>query len=166
MRPIEVSTDIALPPRDAWDVMWSNGGAPRFLAEMHELGYWRDVTAVEDYEVRDGLPRYRMTRKFGPLPPISMATVYDVFEPPRRAVNRPVGSPLQGDFVATYEPTAQGTRVTWRWGITSPNPVLALLLRVLRPVLVRALQQDLREYGRAAVQRRTQWPEEGAGPRR
>ncbi len=153
MRPIEVSTYAPVPPSDAWDFMWADGGAPRFLADMHELGYWRDVTAVERYEVRaDGTPAYRMTRKFGRLPPVSMDTVYDAFERPRRAVNRPVGSPLRGDFVATWQPTTQGTGITWRWDLGSPHPVVRLLLRVLRPFFVRSLQRNLDEYARATTQ--------------
>jgi hypothetical protein len=155
VRPVEVSTEIPLPPGDAWDFMWGDGGPPRFLADMHGLGYWRDVTAVEEYEMRaDGTPRYRMTRKFGPLPPVSMMTEYDVFEPPRRAVNRPLNTPLRGDFIATYEPTGQGTRITWRWEVEPANPVMNLLLPVLRPFLVRSMQRNLDDYARAATQRR------------
>jgi hypothetical protein len=102
MRPVEVSTQVPLPPGDAWDFMCGDGGPPRFLADMHGLGYRRDVTAVEEYEMRaDGTPRYRMTRKFGPLPPVSMVSEYDVFERPRRTVNRALDTPLRGDFIAT-----------------------------------------------------------------
>ncbi len=155
MRPVEVSTEVPMRPDEVWDFMWGDGGPPRFLADMHALGYWRDVTSVEEYEMRaDGTPRYRMTRKFGPLPPVSMATEYDVFERPRRAVNHAVNTPLRGDFIATYEPTAQGTRITWRWEVGAANPVIDVLLRVLRPYLVRSLQRNLDDYGRAAAQRR------------
>jgi hypothetical protein len=148
-------TDVALLPGDAWNFMWEDGGPPRFLADMHDLGYWRDVTAVEDYEIRaDRTPRYRMKRKFGPFPPVSMISEYDVFEPPRRTVNHTLNTPLRGDFVATYEPTAQGTRITWRWEVGSANRVISLLLQVLRPFLVRSLQRNLDDYARGATQKR------------
>lgn len=155
MRPVEVSTEVALPPGHLWDFMWADGGPPRFLAEMHELGYWRDVTSVEDYEIRpDGTPRYRMARTSGPLPAMSMTSDYVVFERPRRTVNRVVDTPLRGDFVATYEPTEAGTKVTWRWDVSAKNPVLSALVRALRPYLARSLQANLDEYGRAARQAR------------
>ena len=156
MRPIEVSTKVRLPPGDVWDFMWGDGGPPRFLADMHALGYWRDVTKAEDYEVgADGMPRYRMTRTFGRLPPVSMATEYTEFERPRRAVNHALNTPLRGDFIATYEPTGEGTTITWRWEVASPNPVINRLVPVLRPFLVRSLQRNLDEYARAATQQRT-----------
>ena len=155
MRPVQVSTEIALPPGDVWDFMWGHGGPPRFLADMHRLGYWRDVTAVEEFEMRaDGTPRYRMSRKFGPFPPVSMTSVYDLFERPSRAVNHVADTPLRGDFVATYEPTRDGTRITWRWEVGAANPVLNALLRLLRPYLVRSLQENLDQYGMAVTQTR------------
>lgn len=155
MRPVEVSAEVAVPPGDAWDFMWADGGPPRFLADMHRRGYWRDVTAVEDFEMRpDGTPRYRMSRKLGPLPPVTMTSEYDVFEPPRRAVNHVVDTPLHGDFVATYEPALRGTRVTWSWDVGAANPLLNVVLRALRPLLVRSLQKDLDQYAEAASQPR------------
>ncbi len=155
MRPVEVSTEVPLPPDEVWDFMWGDGGPPRFIADMHDLGYWRDVTAFDDYEMRaDGTPRYRMTRKFGPLPPVRMATEYDVFEPGRRAVNHPLDGPVRGDFIATYEPTGRGTRITWRWEVSSANRVIRRLLPVLRPFLVRSLQRNLDDYARAATHKR------------
>ncbi len=155
MRPLEVSVEVSLPPEEVWDFMWGDGGPPRFLADMHALGYWRDVTSVEEYEMRaDGTPRYRMTRKFGPLPPVSMATEYDVFERPGRAVNRPLNGPLRGDFIATNEPTGRGTRITWRWEVESANPVIRRLLPVLRPFLVRSLQRNLDDLAGAATRKR------------
>jgi uncharacterized protein YndB with AHSA1/START domain len=156
MRPVEVSAEIALPPARVWDFLWGDGGPPRFLAEMHRLGYWRDVTRFEDYEVRpDGTPRYRMSRKFGPLPTVSMRTEYDVFDRPNRAVNRPVDGPLRGDFVVTYEPIREGTRITWRWDVSATNPLLNGLLRAVRPFMTRSLQRDLNEYVKAATRTRT-----------
>lgn len=155
MLPVEVSTDLALAPVEAWDFAWGDGGPPRFLADMHRLGLWLDVTAVDEYEMRpDGTPRYRMSRKFGPLPAISMRTEYTVFDRPRRAVNHAVDTPLRGDFIATYEPSATGTRITWRWEVQATNPVLDLLLTPLRPLLVRSLQRNLDEYARGAAQLR------------
>ena len=152
MRPVEVTAEVALPPGDVWDFMWADGGPPRFLADMHSLGYWRDVTRFEDYEMRpDGTPRYRMSRKFGPLPPVRMRTEYDVFDRPRRAVNHAVDTPLRGDFVATYEPTRVGTRITWRWDVRAANPLLNVPLRALRPFLTRSLQGNLDEYVKAAT---------------
>lgn len=133
--------------------MWGDEGPPRFLADMHRLGCWRDVTAVEDYEMRpDGLPRYRMSRKLGPLlPAVSMTSEYSEFDRPRRAVNHAVDTPLRGDFVATYEPIRRGTRITWHWEVQAENPLVNALLMPLRPLLVRSLQRNLHEYGTAVA---------------
>lgn len=102
MRAVEASTEVPSTPGDVWDFMWAEGGPPRFLADMHRLGYWRDVTAVDQYELRaDGTPRYRMSRRLGPgLPAVGMTSVYDVFERPSRAVNHVVDTPS----VATSSP--------------------------------------------------------------
>lgn len=155
MRPVEVSTEVPLSPAQAWDFLWADGGPPRFLDDMHRLGYWRDVTALEDYEIRpDGTPQYRMSRKFGPLPAVSMRTEYSQFDRPNRAVNHALDTPLRGDFIASYEPTPAGTRMTWRWEVKSENPVLNAALRPLRPFLVRSLQRNLNEYGKAAARAR------------
>ena len=152
MRPVEVSTEVPLPPARVWDFLWADGGPPRFLADMHRLGYWRDVTAFDEYEVRpDGNPRYRMLRKFGPFPAFGMRTEYTRLDRPSRAVNHAVDTPLRGDFVASYEPTPTGTRMTWRWEVRAENVFLDAALRPLRPFLVRSLQQNLDEYGQAAV---------------
>jgi hypothetical protein len=153
VRPVEVSTEVSLTPAQVWDYMWGDGGPPRFLADMHRLGYWRDVTAFDEFEIRpDGMPRYRMSRKFGPLPAVGMHSEYSEFERPVRSVSHALNTPLRGDFIATHEPTPAGTRVTWRWEVRAENPALDALLRPLRPFLVRSLQQNLDEYGRAAVQ--------------
>jgi hypothetical protein len=156
MRPVEVSTEVPLAPAQVWDFLWGDGGPPRFLADMHRLGYWRDVTAFDEYEVRpDGTPRYRMSRKFGPLPAVSMRSEYSQFDRPSRAVSHAMNTPLRGDFIATYEPTHAGTRMTWRWEVKAENPALNALLRPLRAFLVRSLQQNLDEYGKAAVRARS-----------
>lgn len=156
MRPVEVSTEVPLAPAEVWDFLWGDGGPPRFLADMHRLGYWRDVTAFDEYEIRpDGAPCYRMARKFGPLPAVRMRSEYTEFERPSRAVSHAANTPLRGDFIAVYEPTQAGTRMTWRWEVRADNRVLNALLRPLRPVLVRSLQQNVDEYGEAAVRAHT-----------
>lgn len=96
------------------------------------------MTAVDGFKLNsDGLPRYRMSRKLGPLlPAVTMTSVYTKFERPNRAVNHVVDTPLRGDFVATYDQTPTGTRITWRWEIGAENSVVNALLALLRPVLV------------------------------
>lgn len=156
MRPIQVSAEVPLPQDTAWDVMWGDGGPPRFLDDMHRLGYWRDVDAIEDYRVGpDGMPSYRLVRKFGPLPAVRMTSEYDVFDPPRRAVNHAVDTPFRGDFTASYEPTGNGTRITWRWEVGASNPVLGVVMRAARPYLARSLQRNLDEYAKGACAARS-----------
>jgi hypothetical protein len=152
VRPVEVSTEVRLPPEQVWDFMWADGGPPRFLADMHRLGYWRDVTGLDDYDLpAGGMPKYRMSRRFGPLPPVRMRTEYTEFERPSRAVNHALDTPLKGDFVVTNEPVPAGTRITWRWDVRAESPLLDALLRPLHPFLVRALRKNLDEYARAAT---------------
>jgi hypothetical protein len=67
-------------------------------------------------------------------------------------VNHAVNTPLRGDFIATYEPIREGTKLTWRWEVRAENRVLNALVTALRPFLIRSLQANLNEYGKAAPQ--------------
>ncbi len=109
---------------------------------------------LQDYEVRaDGTPRYRMVQKIGPLPPMSWVSEYEVFDRPRRHVNQTLESPLGGKFYGTSEPTAEGTRVTWRRDIEPQSLLIRSLLPMLRPVLAWSLQRDLNAWTKAAADR-------------
>ena len=153
MQPVEASVVVPLSPEEAWDFLWDD---PRRAVE-----HFDDIVAVEDYQVRaDGTPRYRMVRKFGPLPPMSFISDYFVFERPHRHVNRTIESPFGGNFYGTYEPTAGGTRVSWRWEIEPQNTLVGLLLPVMRPLLAWSLQRDLDTYAKAATTPQGTQPQE------
>ena len=147
MTTVEASAIVPLGPEAAWDFLFAD---PRRAVEHLD-----EVVAVEDYEVRaDGTPRYRMVRRFGPLPPVSMVSDYYVFERPHRAVNRVLDSPLGGNFTVTYEPVPEGTRMRWSWDVEPRSGVLGLLLPLLRPLMARSLQRDVRTVARAAARAR------------
>lgn len=81
MRTVEASADVPLSPEETWDFFWED---PRQTAK-----YLASSATLQDYEIRpDGTPRYRMVQKLGPLPPVSSVSEYDVFDRPRRHVNR------------------------------------------------------------------------------
>ena len=109
------------------------------------------MAAVENYQMRpDGTPRYTMVAKFGPFP-MRVISDYSVYEPPRRTVNRVLDSPLGGTAYFTFEPVAGGTRVTQRWEVEPQNPLVGLLLPVMRPLLAWSMQRDLDTLARAAT---------------
>ncbi len=146
MRSVEASAVVPLSPEETWDFFWED---PARTAE-----YLASSVTLEDYEVRaDGTPRYRMVQRIGPFPPMSWVSEYEVFDRPRRHVNRTLESPLSGTFHGTFEPTAEGTRVTWRWDIEPQNLLIRSLLPVLRPVLAWSLQRDLNAWTKAAADR-------------
>ncbi len=91
-----------------------------------------------------------MVRKFGPLT-MSFISDYYVFERPHRHVNRTLESPFGGNFYGTYEPTAGGTQVRYRWEIEPQNTLVGLLLPVMRPLLAWSLQRDLNTYAKKAA---------------
>ena len=143
MQPVEASVVVPLSPEQTWDFLWDD---PRRAVE-----HFDDIVAVEGYQVRDdGTPRYRMVRKFGPLT-MSFISDYYVFERPHRHVNRTLESPFGGNFYGTYEPTAGGIRVTWRWEIEPQNTLVGLLLPAMRPLLAWSLQRDLDTYAKKAA---------------
>jgi hypothetical protein len=128
VRSAEASLVIPVDPERAWDFFWQD--------PARTATYFASSVALQDYELRaDGTPRYPMVQKPGPLPAISWVAEYDVFDRPRRHVNRTLEFPLGGPFYGTYEPTAEGTRVTRRWDIEPQNGLTRSLLPVLRPVL-------------------------------
>jgi uncharacterized protein YndB with AHSA1/START domain len=149
MRPVEASVVVPFSPEKTWDFLFED--------PWRVIGLIDNIVAVEDYEMRaDGTPRYRMVRKFGHFPPMSFVSDYHVFERPRRHVNRILESPLGGNFSGTYEPTAGGTRVTWRWDIESRSFLIRALWPLMRPLLTRSLQQDLNTYAKAAAGRQAE----------
>lgn len=146
MRSVEVPVVVPRTPEETWDFFWED---PREVAK-----YSATSVTLEDYEMRaDGTPRYRMVQRLGPLPPISWVSEYELFDRPRRHVNRTLETPLGGKLRGTYESTANGTRVTWRWDTSPQNPLIRLLLPVLRPVFTWSLQRDLHAWTKAAVDR-------------
>ncbi len=148
MRSVQASAVVPLTPEKTWDFFWED--------PLRTATYFASSVTLEDYEVRaDGTPRYRMVQRIGPLPPISWVSDFQVFDRPRQHVNRILQFPLGGEFHGTFEPTAEGTRVTWRWDIEPHNLLIRLLLPValLRPVLARSLQRDLNAWTKAAADR-------------
>ncbi len=146
MRSVEASAVVPLSPEKTWDFFWED--------PLQTATYLASSVTLQDYEVRaDGTPRYRMVQKIGPLPPMSWVSEYEVFDRPRRHVNQTLESPLGGKFYGTFEPTAEGTRVTWRWDIEPQNLLIRSLLPMLRPVLAWSLQRDLNAWTKAAADR-------------
>ncbi len=143
MGSVEASVVVPLSPEETWDFFWED---PPQTAK-----YLASSVTLEDYEVRaDGTPRYQVVQKIGPLPLMSWVSDYEVFDRPRQHVNRILESPLGGKFYGTFEPTAEGTRVTWRWDIEPQNLLTRFLLPMLRPVLAWSLQRDLNAWTKAA----------------
>ena len=145
MRSVEASVVVPLSPETTWDFFWKD---PRETAR-----YLASSVTLEDYEIRpDGTPRYRMVQRIGRLPAMSWVSDYEVFDRPRRHVNQTLESPLGGRFYGTFEPTAEGTRVTWRWDVEPQNRLIRALLPLLRPVLAWSLQRDLNAWTKAAAE--------------
>jgi hypothetical protein len=142
MQVVEASVVVPLSPEETWSFIWDD---PRRAVE-----HFDDIIAVEDFQMRDdGTPLYRMVRKFGPLT-MSFISDYYIFERPHQHINRTHESPLGGNFYGTYEPTAEGTRVMWRWEVEPQNALVGLLLPVMRPLLAWSLQRDLDTLARKA----------------
>jgi len=143
MQVAEASAVIPLSPEETWDIFFGN--QLRLAVEL--MPY---VAAVQDYQMRpDGTPRYKMVSKFGPAT-MSFVSDYSVYEPPHRAVNRVLDSPLGGTFYATFEPVVGGTRVNQRWEIEPQNPLVGRLLPVMRLLLAWMMQRDLNTHAKAA----------------
>jgi hypothetical protein len=141
MRAIEVSAHVPLGLEPTWQLFF--GDQLRTYAALSDA-----TIAVEDYELRpDGTPRYRMVQKTG-----TFTSDYSVFDAPYRTVNQVLDSPFGGTYRITHEPAGSGTRVIHRWEISARNPVLRLLLPVLRPLLARAIRADLELVARRAAQ--------------
>jgi hypothetical protein len=141
MKVVKASAVIPLSPEETWDLVFSD------MQRAVELV--PDIVSVEDFQIRDdGTPRYRMVRKAGPFT-MSFVSDYFVFERPHRHVNRTLESPFGGTFYGTYEPTAGGTRVHWRWEIEPQNALVGRLLPVMRPLLAWSLQRDLNAAAKA-----------------
>ncbi len=136
MQVVEGSAVMPLSQEETWDSFF--GDQMRRLVELHPT-----VAAVEDYQMRpDGTPRYTMVAKFGPFP-MRVISDYSVYEPPHRTVNRVLESPLGGTAYFTFEPVAEATRVTQRFEVEPQNPLVGLLLPVMRPLLAWSMQRDL-----------------------
>ncbi len=141
MRPIEVSTHVPFGLEPTWNLFF--GDQLRTYASLSDA-----TIAIEDYQLRpDGTPRYRMVQKTG-----TFTSDYSVFEAPHRTVNQVLDSPFGGTYRIIHEPSGDGTRVTHRWEITARNPVLRLLLPLLRPMLARSIRTDLQLVARRATQ--------------
>ncbi|MFD2091322.1 SRPBCC family protein [Blastococcus deserti] len=146
MQSVEASAMVPLSPEKTWDFFWED---PQRTAT-----YLASSVTLEDFEIRaDGTPRYRMVQRIGPLPRISWVSDYEVFDRPRQHVNKTLESPLGGRFYGTFEPTAGGTKVTWRWDVEPQNLLVRSLLPVLRPVLAWSLRRDLNAWTKAAADR-------------
>lgn len=142
MQTVEASTVFPLGQEETWDFL--TGDQLRRLVALSD-----SIVAVEDYQMRsDGTPRYRMVQKAGPFT-ISFVSDYSVYDRPHRTVNRTLDSPLGGTFYSTFDSVPEGTRVSMRWEVEPQNPLVGVLLPVLRPLLSRSLQRDLETLAKA-----------------
>jgi Polyketide cyclase / dehydrase and lipid transport len=146
MKVVEASAVIPLSPEEVWDFAFGDQ-LQRFVEAVDNIIF------VEDFQMRaDGIPRYRMVRKVGPL---TMSTIsdYSVFERPYRTVSRALNpdAPFGGTFYTTSEPVAGGTRVSFRMEVEPQNALASVMLPVIRPLFARQLQQDLDDLVKAAT---------------
>ena len=148
MQVVEASAIIPLDLEETWDMLFGD--------QMQRVVKLLDgVVAVEDYQMRaDGTPRYRMARKVGPFTTRATSD-YSVYGRPYQSVSQALDKPFGGTFDTTHEPVAGGTRLSFRWELEPQNSLVGLLLPVMRPLLVRQLQQDLDDLAKAATPKGT-----------
>ena len=97
----------------------------------------------------DGTPRYTMANRVGPAT-VRHTADFTVYERPHRSVNRVLDSPFGGTLYGTYESVSGGTQVKWRWEVEPQNPLVGLLLPLMRPLLARSMQHDLEALAKGA----------------
>lgn len=120
---------------DAWEAF--NGD------EMQNLVRFSDsVAEVRDYRMRDdGTPEYVMVNQAGPMK-VSHRSSYVVYEPPYRAVDEVLESPLGGRFYLELESVEGGTRISNRWDVV-PNGLMRFVFPLLRSKMAQDFQADL-----------------------
>jgi hypothetical protein len=132
---VERSALVPLPPDEAWEAFFGEG-----LQNWVALS--SSVVAVRDYRVRDdGTPEYVMVNRMGPMR-ASHRSDYVLYDPPRRAEDDTLDSPLGGRWVTLHEAAEGGTRVTHRWNV-EPAGVMKVLFPLMRPLFQRNFQRDL-----------------------
>lgn len=140
---VEASVVVPLSPEETWDFL--TGDQMRRAVELFSI-----AVAIENYQMRpDGTPRYTMVSKVGPFTMRGISD-YFIYERPHRTANRILDNPLGGTFYVTFEPVPEGTRTSLRWEIEPQNPLVGILLPVLRPLLARQLQRDLDAFAKLA----------------
>lgn len=132
---VERSAIVPLPPEEAWEAFFGD-----------ELQNWvrlsPSVAEVRDYRMReDGTPEYVMVNQMGPMR-ASHRSDYVVYEPPHRAADDTLDSPLGGRWESLHEPVEGGTRVTHRWDV-EPHGPMRVLFPLMRPFFERNFQRDL-----------------------
>ncbi len=135
MSVIERSAIVPLPLSETWELF--NGNELQDLVELSDA-----VVEVKDYRMReDGTPEYVMVNQAGPRQ-VSHRSDFTVFEPPHRAVDRVLESPLGGTFYTDHEEVEGGTRVTHRWDV-EPHGFMKLIWPLMRRSMERNFQADL-----------------------
>ena len=132
---IERSAVVPLSPEEAWEAFFGD-----------DLQNWvrlsRSVVEVREYRMRqDGTPEYVMVNRMGPMR-ASHRSDYVLYDPPRRAEDDTLESPLGGRWVTIHEPVDGGTRVTHRWNV-EPKGAMRALFPLIRPFFARGFRRDL-----------------------
>jgi hypothetical protein len=132
---VERSVIVPLDLAEAWEAFFGN-----------EMQNWRDlsdsVVEIRDFRWRDdGTPTYVMVNRMGPLR-ASHRSDYVTYEPPHRAEDDTLESPLGGRWVTLHEPVEGGTRVTHRWDV-KPHGPMKVLFPLMRRGFARSFQRDL-----------------------
>lgn len=132
---VERSAIVPLPPEATWEAF--------FGAEMQNWCALSDmVEEIRDYRMRvDGTPEYVMVNRMGPLR-ASHRSDYVTYDPPHRAEDDTLESPLGGRWVTLHEPVEGGTRVTHRWDV-EPHGSMKVLFPLIRRGFERSFQRDL-----------------------
>lgn len=100
------------------------------------------MVEVRDYRMReDGTPEYVMVNQVGPMR-ASHRSDYVLYDPPHRAEDDTLDSPLGGRWITIHESTDEGTRVTHRWNV-EPHGMMRVLFPLIRPFFARSFQRDL-----------------------
>ena len=143
-RRIEASAVVPMGQEETWDLL--EGDQMRRAVELSDA-----IVAIEAYEMRpDGTPRYVHVGRMGPGK-VRFTADYSVYDRPRRIEANILDSPFGGAYRVDYEAVPGGTRVRHRWDVEPKNAFFGLLLPLVRPLIERSLQRDLKTIAERAA---------------